>query len=99
MGTEFTANGETNLLSTSYNKIRNFLKSSELFQVLGDNEKEIKFRWTSRPFDDKWPEDAMLQIESDHLYLLIHGATGQQIEALLNDVNSLESGVTFEEIE
>jgi len=98
MGFEYRAAGESHLLSACFNKICDLLKTSDRFQVLGDQNKKIVFRWTSHPIDEKWHEDGVLHFEADHLYLLIHGAPRQAIEALLDEINSFESGVTFKEI-
>jgi hypothetical protein len=98
MGLEYHARAENHQFSTCFDKFRDSLNGSELFQIIRDRDKEIVFRWTSHPINEKWPEDALVRLEADHLYLIIHGATRQAREALLIEINSLEPGITFEEI-
>lgn len=75
-----------------------FLISNADFEVLGDSENQIRFQWISNPIDKLWPEDALIKLNNDQLYLLIHGSTKSQREALVSDLNSLNLGALFEEI-
>jgi len=78
--------------------VQAFLISNADFEVLGDSENQIRFQWISNPIDKLWPEDALIKLNNDQLYLLIHGSTKSQREALVSDLNSLNLGALFEEI-
>jgi len=98
MGFEYRAAVEPQHKLAALNKIREVLKRSTLFEMLDDvNPDQILFRWCSHPLNPQWPEDAMIMLQENYIYLLIHGATGTERVALLGEISG-NLGVEFQEI-
>jgi hypothetical protein len=98
MGFEYRAALGDQLKTEALNKIREFLKRGSLLEMLDDGDSgQILFRWRSHSLDPNWPEDAMITLKENYIYLLIHGATGSEREALIEEISG-NLGFGFQEI-
>ena len=99
MGFEYSATTEPDVARSFFHGLHQMIDRSPEFQLLdGNKTNQLLFRWITHPENAQWPEDAMITLDENRIYVLIHNATKSEREGFFQKTNLVNSGVVFEEL-
>jgi hypothetical protein len=98
MGVEYEAHIEPDGGASSLHSLRLTLEKESQIEIFPEIDlQKIRFRWTSRPLDPKWPEDVTISLDTNRLIITFHSSARSVREELLRKIEAATQ-LHFDEI-